>query len=121
MTRSRFVIASVLFLGLALVGTAGTDNAKKIVGVWELVKGEGPPPGSVVTFTKDGKLKLEAKKDDKDVVITGTYKVTDDKIELKLKVKDETKEISHKIAKLTDKELVIDHEGKGTIEFKRVK
>jgi uncharacterized protein (TIGR03066 family) len=63
-------------------GTAGAgSNAEKIVGVWDVVKGEGAPPGAKVEFTRDGKVKMMAKlqgKEFNDEV--GTYKVEGDKL-----------------------------------------
>src|SRR4029077_17435782 len=50
------------------------DHAKLIVGKWEVSKAdEGTvPPGSIIEFTKDGKLKLSGKKDAADVAFEGT-------------------------------------------------
>jgi uncharacterized protein (TIGR03066 family) len=120
MRCSRFVMAGVLFLGLALVGTAGTDNAKKIVGVWELVKGEGPP-GSTAEFTKDGKVKVQGKVKDKEFSFSGTYKIKDDKLTVTMKVEDKDITDTDTIKKLTDKELILEDDKGKVSEFKRVK
>jgi uncharacterized protein (TIGR03066 family) len=112
--------AAVVFLSVTVVGVAGTDNAKKIVGVWEVVKGEGAPPGSTVEFTKDGKLKVQAKVGDKEFKIDGTYKVEGEKLMVKLTFEGKTVEETNKIKKLTEKELLLEDEKGKVEEFKRV-
>jgi uncharacterized protein (TIGR03066 family) len=118
MKWSRFAAAAVAFLSVTLVGVAGTDNTKKIIGVWELVKGESP--GSTVEFTRDGKLKINAKVKDKEVNADGTYKIEGDKLKVTLSFKGKTITETNKIKKLTEKELIlVDEEGK-VEEFKRL-
>jgi uncharacterized protein (TIGR03066 family) len=118
MKWSRLAAAALVFLSMTLVGVAGTDNAKKIIGVWELVKGESP--GSTVEFTRDGKLKVHAKVKDKEVNADGTYKIEGDKLKVTLTFKGKTILETNKIKKLTEKELIlVDEEGK-VEEFKRL-
>jgi uncharacterized protein (TIGR03066 family) len=52
-------LAAFLFAGLTAAYGADKkdDNKTKIVGVWEVAKGE-LPKGSTMEFTKDGKLKV---------------------------------------------------------------
>ena len=51
---SLLAVAIVVFCGSA---HAQDDNAKKIVGIWELTKaGDDLPVGTIVEFTKDMKL-----------------------------------------------------------------
>jgi uncharacterized protein (TIGR03066 family) len=120
MRWSRFALAGFLVFGLALVGTAGTDTAKKLVGLWEITKGEGAPPGATVEFTKDGKLKLHAKIGDKDFDLTGTYKVEGKKLTVTLEFKGKSKTDSDTIKSVSDNRLVLeDKDGKVT-EMKRV-
>src|SRR5262249_3392554 len=92
----RFALAGFLVLGLALGGTAGDGNAKKIVGLWEFVKsdeeGKGPPPGTTVRFTKDGKLKLHLKVEDKEFNLEGTYKVDGKKLTINIEFGGKSKE-----------------------------
>ena len=43
------VLAGLVMLGMSMVAVAGSDNAKKLIGVWEVTKSEGrlrEPPSS---------------------------------------------------------------------------
>src|SRR5262245_22533820 len=57
------------------------DYAKLLVGKWEVSKAdEGTvPAGTVIEFTKDGKVILTGKKDGADVTMEGTYKIDGNK------------------------------------------
>jgi len=90
------------------------DPAAKIVGTWELAKSGGDlPAGTVIEFTKDGKLKATLKVDEQVLNLEGTYKVDKNKINVKVKIGEDTFEETVTIKKLTDKELEIeDKEGK---------
>lgn len=83
------------------------DYPKLIVGKWELTKVEegGLPKGTVIEFTKDGKIELTIKKDDTDAKIEGTYKVEGDKFSVALKVGDDERKQTITIVKLTETEL----------------
>ena len=123
--KGLFGVALVAVL-FGLAGLAGADdkddNAKKIVGKWEVTKsGSDVPVGSIVTFSKDGKINVAVKLDGKDESIDGTYKVEKDKLTVKLKVADQTIEEALTLHKLTDKELEIkDKDGKVDV-LKKVK
>src|SRR5260370_4856982 len=98
---------STLALGVLLLVpglcSAADDNATKIVGKWEITKCEEKAlVGASVEFTKDGKIIVQAKIDDKQTTLEGTYKVEKDKLTTKMKVEDEVKEDSDTITKLTD-------------------
>lgn len=116
-------------LGLALLlcvasksVAADDDNAKKIVGTWEVSKSETSlPPGAVVDFAKDGKLTVTLKAKDKEFKIEGTYKVEKDKLSVKLTFNGKTSEDTDDIAKLTDDTLEILDKDKKTTTFKRKK
>jgi uncharacterized protein (TIGR03066 family) len=102
-----------------VVGFAGTaraqdDNEKKIVGTWVLDKSSGDlPVGSVVEFTKDGKLSAMVKIETMEIKIEGTYKVEKDKLSVKLKAGDMNIEETATITKLTDEVLELkDKDGK---------
>jgi uncharacterized protein (TIGR03066 family) len=97
------------------------DNAKLLIGMWEVTKSfdKGPAVGAVVEFTKDGKIKVKAKLEDKDVVREGAYKVNGDKLTLAMKDKDTRTMLS--IKKLSDKELVVEHDDQKSVELKRKK
>jgi uncharacterized protein (TIGR03066 family) len=114
-------------LGVALVVCAGTaqgqaDNAKKIVGAWELAKAGGElPAGSIIEFTQDGKLKATIKADGMELKLDGTYKVEKDKLTVKIKVGDQTMEETATIKKLTDDALEIEDKDKKVDVFKKKK
>ena|ERR1043165_4202071 len=121
MSLCRFVLAVVLVLGLTVIGAAGTDTAKKLVGKWEVTKSEDAPPGATVEFTKDGKMRLLFKVKDKDLKIEGTYKVKDNNVIATLTFNGKEKTDTGKITKLTETVLVIEDEKGKVDEYKRVK
>src|SRR5437868_8662969 len=100
---------SAVVLGVAVLGlSAGAvraqdDYVKKIVGTWVIDKSSGDlPPGTTIEFTKDLKLTASIKEGDKELKITGTYKVEKDKLSVSLKVMDQTIDETVTITKLTD-------------------
>jgi uncharacterized protein (TIGR03066 family) len=101
------------------------DNAKLIVGTWEVSKADKDAPlvtGDTAEFTKDGKNKTTRKTNDKERVSEGTYKFEKEKLVITFKSDKGTSENVLTIKKLTDAELVISHdEGGRVIEFKRKK
>ena len=113
------IVAGIVFSASALVGVAGTDTAKKLIGVWAATKAEGKS----IEFAKDGKLKLTEKVGDKTVVVAGTYTLKEGFLVVSFvppgKEKAETD--TGKITKLTDKELVIEERNGKSLEYKRVK
>jgi uncharacterized protein (TIGR03066 family) len=119
-----FALALGGFL-IALTGFAGAaddDNAKKIIGKWEVTKsGSDLPAGSTIEFTKDGKLLAIIKGDD-NTKIEGTYKVEKGKMTVKIKGEgNQTHEEVVTILKLTDTALETkDKDGK-IDAFKKVK
>src|SRR5262249_21219182 len=94
-----------------------------IVGVWELTKaGEGGPPvGTTMEFTKDGKVKMSGKADGKEFALDGTYVVEGQKLTATIKSADRTEKGTVTIKKLTDEELVTQDENGRVLEFKRKK
>ena len=78
MNAIRYAVAGSCLLLLAVV-QAGEPNQAKLVGIWEVVKSAETSAGSMVEFTKDGKLILTPKgKDEKK--IEATYKVDGKKL-----------------------------------------
>jgi uncharacterized protein (TIGR03066 family) len=114
-------------LGVVLVVCAGSaqgqdDNAKKIVGMWEITKAGGDlPAGSTLEFTKDGKLNAVIKAEGMEVKLDGTYKVEKDKLTVKIKVADQNIEETATIKKLTDDALEIEDKDKKVDVFKKKK
>jgi uncharacterized protein (TIGR03066 family) len=96
------------------------DNAKKIVGKWEITKsGSDLPAGSTVEFTKDGKLTAVIKGDD--LKLEGTYKVEKEKLTVKLKAGDQSIEETVTITKLTDNALELKDKDNKVDVFKKAK
>jgi uncharacterized protein (TIGR03066 family) len=120
-------LVSASLLGVIIIACAGTaqgqdDNAKKIVGVWEVAKAGGDlPAGSTIEFTKDGKLKAMLKVDGMEVKLDGTYKLEKDKLTVKIKVGEQDVEETATIKKLTDDALEIEDKDKKVDVFKKKK
>lgn len=117
---------SAAVLGVAVAFAAGTakaqdDNAKKIVGTWEVTKGTDLPAGSTLEFTKDGKVNAVVKMDGTELKLDGTYKVEKDKLMVKIKVGEQTIEDTATIKKLTAEDLEIEDKDKKVETFKRKK
>ena len=83
------------------------DTAKLLVGKWEATEvDEGTlPKGAIVEFTKDGKLKIHAKRGDEEMKIEGTYKLDGDKFEIALKMGEEEHKDTITIKKISKTEL----------------
>jgi uncharacterized protein (TIGR03066 family) len=119
-----FAVGAVLCL-VAGVGRGDEkgDAAKLIVGKWEVTKADPgtAPPGGIIQFTKDGKMKLTAKKDDKEISVEGTYKVEGKKLSFAITVGGEKREKTITITKLTTKEMATKDDDGKTVELTRKK
>jgi uncharacterized protein (TIGR03066 family) len=109
MKMLRIGLAAVLLLG---VSTARADDKKdldkdRLVGVWEVTKGESLPVGTTAEFTKDGKLKIVIKDKGQTITIEGTYKIDGQAFKSTLKFGDKENTELIKVPTLTDKELVL--------------
>jgi uncharacterized protein (TIGR03066 family) len=116
-------VAAMCLLGGLARAEDKADYAKLIVGKWEVSKSDPGtvPAGSVVEFTKDGKMKVTAKKDDKDFNIEGTYKVEKNTFTMSLKIGDDEKMQTIIIVKISAKEMSTkDKDGK-MVELKKRK
>ncbi|MBA4063700.1 MAG: hypothetical protein C0501_08305 [Isosphaera sp.] len=114
--------AALAVLVAAAAGTAAPEDAKKLVGVWELTKSGGDlPVGATVEFTKDGKLNVAVKADGQEMKFDGTYTLKDDKLTVKLKVGDTSIEETATVKKLTDDALEIEDKDKKIDVFKKKK
>jgi uncharacterized protein (TIGR03066 family) len=121
---SCVVLAAVAVGGRPINGAEDTDaNKQKIVGTWEMVKSSeksGLPPGSTVEFTKDGKMKIKAKVQDKELVVEGKYSIEGDKLVSSATGADgKEQKDTDTITKLTDKELVLKGSKGEVTEFKK--
>ena len=113
------IVAGIVFLASALLGVAGTDTGKKLIGVWADAKAEGKS----IEFGKDGKLKLTEKVGDKTTTVSGTYALKEGLLVITFVPPGKEKAVtdSGKITKLTDKELIIEDRKGKSMEYKRVK
>src|SRR5204863_69260 len=116
-------------VGLLVVGVAARaadkkdDNKTKIVGDWTITKSfdGGPPVDSVVTFTKDGKMKVVDKKDGKEQKFEGTYTADADSFSFELKSGETTIKEKITIKKLSADEMsTTNKDGKG-VDLKKKK
>jgi uncharacterized protein (TIGR03066 family) len=100
-----------------------SDNKTLIVGVWELTKADngGPPVGTVMEYSKDGKIRMTGKANGKELVANGTYVVEGNKFTGMLKTPDREEKGTVTIKKLTDTELVTEDDAGRVLEFKRKK
>jgi uncharacterized protein (TIGR03066 family) len=99
------------------------DYAKLIVGKWEVTKAEEGtlPVGTMIEFTKDGKLKINGKKDATELVFEGTYKVEGSKFNYVMKVGDDEHKDTIDIVKLTETEMSTKNKDGKTLEVKKAK
>lgn|SRR5262245_7210639 len=111
-------IVAAVAVAFVFVGSARAEDKKidaaKLVGKWELTKASngGLPKGSVVEFTKDGKLTVTLS-DEAKTQFSGTYKVDGDKFMYKVKFMDMEHEGTDTIKSLTDdKAVFLDKDGK---------
>ena len=115
------VIACVLAVGIGAADETG--NAKMVIGKWKVVKASPGtfPLGTVLDLSKDDKVKVIGKRDGKEFIHEGTYKVDGAKIILTVKVKGEEQKHVLTVTKINDADMVTDHLGGGTIEFTKEK
>jgi uncharacterized protein (TIGR03066 family) len=119
---------SLLVLGVLAVGLTGSaaadekDYPKDILGKWEITKSDSAPVGTVVEFTKDGKVLAVVKDEGQEIKIEGTYKVEKDKLTTKIKLPDgTTTNDTDSIKKLTEDALELEDKDKKATIFKRKK
>ena len=112
---------------VCLLGTGARadekDFPKLIVGSWMVSKAdEGTlPKGSVIEFSKDGKVKAVVKKDDAEMTIEGTYKLDGKKMTLIVTIDGTEKTNSVTIDKLSDTELAVEGDDGKKVEFTKKK
>jgi uncharacterized protein (TIGR03066 family) len=122
-TFGKFV--AVVALATLIAGINRADDKKidkaKLVGKWKVLKAEGAPPGTIVEFTKDGKLKVTIDMDGNKIELAGTYKVEGEKLHTAMKLGDKEETDIDTIKTLTDAKLhLVDKVGKEA-ELEKVK
>jgi uncharacterized protein (TIGR03066 family) len=115
------VIVCVLAVGIR--ANDETGNAKLVVGNWKVVKASPGtfPLGTVLDLSKDDKVKVIRNREGKESIHAGTYKVDGAKIIITVRVEGEEQKHVLTITKISDTDMVTDHLGGGTIEFKKDK
>jgi len=115
------VIACMLAVGIWAADEK--DNAKMVVGKWKVVKASPGtfPLGTVLDLSKDDKAKVVGSRDGKEFIHAGTYEVDGAKIVITVKVEGEEQKHTLTITKISDTDMVTEHLGGGTIEFKKEK
>jgi uncharacterized protein (TIGR03066 family) len=129
MNTVRLALVGALVLGLTAAVRADdekggkSDLQKKLVGKWEVVKSTGkggPPPGTTIEFTKDGKAILTAEEKGEKRTMEAAYKVEGKEVKLTVKQGDMERTETIKVVKVDDKELVVKHEKEeGEVTLKR--
>ena len=121
----RLTGAGVIVCVLAVGIRAGDekDNPKLVVGKWKVVKASPGtfPLGTVLDLNKDDKAKVIGNRDGKEFIHAGTYKVDGARIVITVKVEAEEQKHTLRVTKISDTDMVTDHLGGGTIEFKKEK
>jgi uncharacterized protein (TIGR03066 family) len=125
MNVMRLVVSGVILCVLFVESRAEdkTDNATRVIGKWQVVKATPGtfPLGTLLDLSKDDKVKVTAKRDDKEVIHEGTYNVEGANIIITVKVKGEKQKHVLTITKISETDMVTDHLGGGTIEFSKEK
>lgn len=113
-------------LVIGLLGTGARaeekpDYAKLLVGKWEVAKSEegGPPAGTMIEFTKDGKFKVTVKKGTEDATFEGTYKVEGDAFTFTMTQGGEERTRKITISKISDKEMTTKNDQGKEVELKK--
>jgi uncharacterized protein (TIGR03066 family) len=120
----RLFVASLVLVAAACAqpAVAADTNKEKIVGKWKMVKGEGVPAGTVIEFTKDGKVSVTVDVGGKSMTIEiGTYSVEGDKVTLKTKIGEKEDTEVNDIKTLTADKLILVDPKKKEAELGRVK
>jgi uncharacterized protein (TIGR03066 family) len=99
------------------------DNPKQVVGRWKVVKATPGtfPLGTVLDLSKDDKAKVIRSQDGKESIHAGTYKVDGATINIYVTVEGEKQKHTLTITKISATDMVTEHGGGGTIEFKKEK
>jgi uncharacterized protein (TIGR03066 family) len=98
-------------------------NKDKLVGTWEIVKStaaDSVPPGTLVEFTKDGKLNITVEADGKKITLKGSYSLEGNTLKTKITGPDgQEQSDSDTITKLTDKEMSLKDKKDQRTELKK--
>jgi uncharacterized protein (TIGR03066 family) len=115
------VAAMVVLLNTSARAVDEADIAKFLIGKWEVTKAaEGTvPEGSIIEFTRDGKVKASTKKGESLEITEGTYKIEKDTVTVTMKKDGEEKSHKATISKINEKEMTCKHEDGKIVELKK--
>jgi uncharacterized protein (TIGR03066 family) len=115
-------IAVCLLGSIAAADEKKGDNAKLIVGKWEVTAAHegGPPKGGTVEFTKDGMFKVSGEQEGMKLTFEGTYKIDGNKLVLTFKMGESEQAIDLTVDKL-DETSMATTSMHGKVELKRKK
>jgi len=115
------VAAMVVVLNGSARAADEADVAKFLIGKWEVTKAdEGTvPEGSIIEFTRDGKVKASIKKGESLEVTEGTYKVEKDTVTVTMKKDGEEQSKKVTISKINEKEMTCKHDDGKVVELKK--
>jgi len=115
------VAAMVVVLNGCARAADEADVAKFLIGKWEVTKAdEGTvPEGSIIEFTRDGKVKASIKKGESLEVTEGTYKVEKDTVTVTMKKDGEEQSKKVTISKINEKEMTCKHDDGKVVELKK--
>jgi uncharacterized protein (TIGR03066 family) len=117
-----FAVLSVAMVVFAGTARAQDENAKKIIGAWEVSKAAGDlQVGTLIEFTKEGKLIASLKASSGEAKVDGTYRIEKDKLMISMKLNNEIHEMTTTIKKLTDDALEIEDKDKKVDIFRKKK
>jgi uncharacterized protein (TIGR03066 family) len=122
MRPGMMIVTGILCVGLSFA-SAQEGTVAKLVGTWEIMTKGGLPPGSTLTFSKDGKIVLMFDHEGKPTKAEGSYTAKDNTISTKMSFEEkgvvkESVEV-HKIKKLTDTDLHTEDKDGKIDEFKK--
>ena len=131
MNTLRLLVLGMMVCVLALSARADDkkekpDNAKLLVGKWEVTKvtkGEKEMPvGSVLDFSNEGKMKFTFKGDGKERTLNGAYKFEDGKIQITFNSGEGGgRPLPLTLKNISEKELILEAKEGVTVEYKRIK
>jgi uncharacterized protein (TIGR03066 family) len=124
--------ALLVLVGLTLAAgagaqTAGKDTAKlspiakKLVGVWRVVKSDEAPPNARVEFTTDGKVNIRFTTKGRTYNPKGTYKLAGNKLTTRMALNGKERTEMLTIQTLNDTTLVMRTESGTVDEYERQK
>lgn len=121
MLVSRIIVAAVCLVAAACLASAQgpTIDAKKLVGVWEVVKSSDAPPNATVEFTADGKMIMKVEIKGKMLTMTDAYVVEGNKIVQIVKIAGKETRNPQAVVKLTATELHLKDDKGAVDELKR--